>query len=33
MYYLKLGDRGAGFTNQIFALITGLMIAHITKIS
>ena len=28
MYYLKLGDHGAGFTNQIFALITGLMIAH-----
>jgi hypothetical protein len=29
MYYLKIGNNGAGFTNQIFALIGGIKIAYI----
>lgn len=28
MYYLKIGNNRAGFTNQIFALITGIIIAY-----
>jgi hypothetical protein len=28
MYYSKIGEHGAGFTNQIFALITSIIIAY-----
>jgi hypothetical protein len=28
MYYLKIGNHGAGFTNQIFAFITGIINAY-----
>jgi hypothetical protein len=28
MYYASIGNRGTGFTNQIFALITSILLAH-----
>jgi hypothetical protein len=30
MYYSKIGNKGTGFTNQIFALITSIMNAYVS---